>query len=450
MFNEIVKSFKLNSDRLALVSGSSEYSYKQLATETFRKRDVFVSAGISNTHVVVLIGDFSFDGLTSLLALFMCKSAVIPLTRQAYEKLASHIETLEYDFLVDDNGLLNKSQKLGVRKLSPDDWRLVLSKKAASLIVFTSGSTGSPKAIAHDLDDLCYRYLTPKPPISSICFLLFDHMGGINTILFLLFRGGLAVNLEDRNMNTICKLIEKYKVELLPATPSFLSQLLISKAYFSYDLSSLRVISYGTEIMSQAVLEKLNRVFPGCTIKQTYGLSETGVFDIKSKANDSLWFRFNDKGVNYKVEQGILWVKTKSNLLGKISFDSGKCILEKTEAEWYCTNDLVEESEGFLKILGRNSDLINVGGVKVYPGEVENCLLELDFIEDALVKAKKNALTGQIVVAYIKLNKSIDPTEALNKIKRHCRLSLDNYKRPVQYIFDWEVSVNDRFKKVRI
>lgn len=450
MFDEIVQRFNLNSDRLALVSGSSEYSYKQLASETFRKRSVFLAAGISNNHVVVLIGDFSFDGLTSLLALFMCKSAVIPLTRQAYEKLASYVELLEYDFLIVENGLIKKSERAGAHNLSPDDWRSVLSKKAASLIVFTSGSTGSPKAIAHDLDDLCYRYLTPKPPLSSICFLLFDHMGGINTILFLLFRGGLAINLEDRHMDTICKLIEKYRVELLPATPSFLSQLLISKAYSIYDLSSLRVISYGTEIMSQSVLKKLNYVFPNCTIKQTYGLSETGVFDIKSRANDSLWFRFNDKGVNYKIEQGILWVKTRSNLLGKISFDGGKCILEKTQLEWYCTNDLVEESEGFLKILGRNTDLINISGLKVYPGEVENCLLELDFVEDALVKAKKNTLTGQIVVAYIKLNKSIEPIEALSKIKQHCRLSLDNYKRPMQYIFDWEVTINDRFKKVRI
>ena len=452
MFEILRERLVENADRIAVVSDGQEYSYSALLDAVVEKEHEFRIANIGNGDIVVLIGEFSFISVASLLALFFCKATVIPLTRDAYGKLGQFVQKLAPDYHVDtyvDDGVV-RHKTFGTND-SDQEWRDILpDETTGGVIVFTSGSTGFPKAIVHDIDSLCYRYVEKKEPLSAICFLLFDHMGGINTVLFLLFRGGTAVNVTDRKVDIVCQAVQKYGVQLLPTTPSFLSQLLMLRAYATYDLSSLKVISYGTEVMSEAVLNKMNKVLPDCMFKQTYGLSETGVLQIRSKYNDSLWFKIIDEGVEAKIVDNILWIKTKSNLLGKVLFGETGLTIEKKSNEWFCTNDLVETDGEYLKILGRQTDIVNVGGLKVYPSEVEDCIHELEFIDDVFVKGKKNPLLGQIVIAYILLDGSIEKAEAATLINKHCQKKLEKFKVPSQLIFKWENFINDRFKKVRI
>jgi len=448
MFDVLRKRLSQFSERIAIVSNNKEYSYGDLTAEVEKQELYFEDNCIGSKHVVVIIGEFSLIAIASLIALTLRKSTVIPLTKEAYFKLGEYVDKLQVDFVYDtyENELIHKEDS----ESACPQWKSILPRQAGGLVVFTSGSTGVPKAIVHDMDSLCYRYLELKPPISAICFLLFDHMGGINTILFLLFRGGTAINIESRKVDLVCKAIEEYNVELLPTTPSFLSQMLIENAHNKYDLSSLNIISYGTEVMNEVVLKQLNSVLPGCVFKQTYGLSETGVFQIKSQSNDSLWFQITDDGVETKIVEEILWIKTKSNLLGKVLFVDGGALLEKASDDWFCTNDIVEEKDKYIRILGRETDIINVGGLKVYPSEVENCIQELDYVADVFVKAKKHVLLGQIVVAYILLNEGVEKHEIKKLLRPYCLSKLERYKVPSQFLFKWENFVNDRFKKVRV
>ena len=455
MFDLLRQRMEENAERIAIVSDKNEYSYRALIDAVHGHEARLADANIGNGDVVTLIGEFSFAALACMLALFFRKATVIPLTREAHAKLGQYVDRLGADYLIDTYG--NGAIQHCAAPAPPPSagtgtdaaWRSILPPATGGLIVFTSGSTGVPKAIVHDIDSLCYRYADKKEPLSSICFLLFDHMGGINTVLFLLFRGGTAVNVAERHVDIVCQAVQKYHCQLLPTTPSFLSQLLMSRAYASYDLSSLKVISYGTEVMSEAALKKLNEVLPDCVFKQTYGLSETGVLQIKSRSNDTLWFKFIDAGVQAKIEDHILWIKTKSNLLGKVLFTDEGLTLEENANEWFCTNDLVETDGDYLMILGRQTDIINVGGLKVYPSEVENCIHELPFVDDVFVKGKKHPMMGQIVVAYILQDGSLEKAEAEKLIKRHCQARMEKFKVPSQFIFNWENFVNDRFKKVR-
>lgn len=447
MFEVLRERMAEHASRIAIVSDGNEYTYAQLQAAVAVREHALRAAGVGQGDVVALIGEFSFAALADMLALFFCKATVIPLTRSAHAKLGQYVDQLGTDYLIDTyTGGAVQAGAGGARDAA---WRSTLPQDSGALIVFTSGSTGVPKAILHGIDSLCYRYLARKEPISSICFLLFDHMGGINTVLFLLFRGGTAVNVAERQVDLVCQAVQKYRVELLPTTPSFLSQLLMARAYQSYDLSSLQVVSYGTEVMSEAVLKKLNDVLPGTIFKQTYGLSETGVLQIKSRANDSLWIKFIDDGVQHKVVDEVLWIKTKSNLLGKVLFTPDGLRLEANDDEWFCTNDLVRQDGEWLMILGRQTDIINVGGLKVYPSEVENAILQLPFVDDAFVKGKKHPLMGQIVIAYVLLDGSVEPAEAQKRIRQHCLASLEKFKVPSQILFEWDNFINDRFKKVR-
>ncbi|MDF4532314.1 AMP-binding protein, partial [Vibrio parahaemolyticus] len=121
------------------------------------------------------------------------------------------------------------------------------------------------------------------------------------------------------------------------------------------------------------------------------------------------------------------------------------------EDGWFQTGDLVEQSEdGYLKIIGRVKEVINVGGEKVLPSEVESVLLDIDDVEDCVVYADASAITGQTVVASVTPRLNVDLKELKKRIRKHCRDRLDSYKVPTKVIFSEDTGVSERFKKVRI
>lgn len=449
MISLLIERMESSSDSIALVYNKQYYSYHDLLKLSYETKIKFEKFGVSKGSAVVILGDFSINSIAAMIACFMVKATVIPITEGAYVKLKQQIDLMNPDVFVN---ALKPSLIISeyVSKLNLNDaWRQLLPKNEPGLIVFTSGSTGTPKAIMHSIVALCYRYVEEKPPLTAMCFLKFDHMGGVNTILSILFRGGKAVIPSKLNAETICREIEKYQVSLLPSTPSFLTHLVISESIRNHALGCLKVVSYGTEVMSENILLRLNKELPHCKFKQTYGLSETGVFKIKSKSNKCLWFKFIDQGLIYKVESDVLWIKTKSNLLGKILFEDGKINIERQKEEWFCTNDVVEVSGEYLRIKSRTTDIINVGGLKVFPVEVENCILELEYVRDVTVVAVKNLLIGEMITAHISIKDDACAKETERKIRKHCKDRLEKYMVPSKFIFNNNSFINDRFKKVR-
>jgi acyl-coenzyme A synthetase/AMP-(fatty) acid ligase len=90
------------------------------------------------------------------------------------------------------------------------------------------------------------------------------------------------------DMERVAKLIESARVELLPLTPTFLKLFVASGAQRRHDMSSVKLITYGTEVMPEATLAQVRAAFPNARLQQTYGLSETGVSRSRSRDSDSL------------------------------------------------------------------------------------------------------------------------------------------------------------------
>lgn len=392
--------------------------------------------------VTAIESDFSPETVALLLALIEHNCIVVPILRDTPEPVKNDMKAIagtEVVFRFDEHDDWELSRNEG---LTLHEYHLRLRERNhPGLILFTSGSSGRPKAAIHDFMGLLKKFQTPRPTRSMLNFLLWDHWGGLNTLFHCLANGGTIYTVRDRSPESICALVERYRIEVLPASPTFLNLLLIGEAYRRYDLSSLKLITYGAEPMPQATLTKVHELFPSVKLQQTYGLIELGVFRSKSKSSDSLWVKLD---MNYRIVDGILEVKTESAMLGYLNAPS-----PIREDGWYHTGDAVEVEGEYLRILGRQSEIINVGGEKVFPQEVENAILEMDIIKDVTVYKEPNPITGAIVCAKVSLARAEDAKVLVRQLKRHCRQRLQSYKVPVKVKVVDESFMTRRGKKAR-
>jgi acyl-CoA synthetase (AMP-forming)/AMP-acid ligase II len=318
------------------------------------------------------------------------------------------------------------------------------AERRAGLILFSSGSTGRAKAAVLDFDQMLEKFVKSRRAFRTLTFLLFDHIGGIDATFAALSGGGTLIVDEIRTPKSVCATIEAHRVEVLPTSPTFLRMLLMSKAHERHDLSSLRVIAYGTEPMHPTTLRALHNAFPTAQLKQTYGLTEVGALRTQSRANDSLWVRIEGHHVNWKVESGVLWIRALSATRGYLN--------ESTPFDkegWMNTGDAVEVDGDYLLIKGRATEIINVGGLKVYPAEVEDVLIQISNVLAATVQGRRNAVTGQVVVATISLERPEDPDAFDRRARDHCAERLAPHKVPAIFRITACAQHGSRFKTLR-
>ena len=141
----------------------------------------------------------------------------------------------------------------------------------------------------------------------------------------------------------------------------------------------------------------------------------------------------------------MLEIKAESAMLGYLNAPS-----PFTQDGWFKTGDAVEVEGDYFKILGRKSELINIGGEKVYPAEIEDVILQLENIAEVLVYGERNSITGMMIVAQIRVKEDEDKKTLFTRIKRHCRAKLTPFKVPVKIIITQEEQYGERFKKKRV
>jgi long-chain acyl-CoA synthetase len=399
---------------------------------------------VKTGQVVALRGDYTPSACALLLALIDRKAIVVPLTEAANVHREDFFRIAQVEVVVSfddaDEWIL---QRRGVTASNP----LILDLRAMNepgLVLFSSGSTGKSKAALHSFATLLEKFKVSRHRMCTLTFLLLDHIGGLNTLFYTFSNGGAVVSVRSRDPDLVCRSIERYRVELLPASPTFLNLLLISEVYKRYDLSSLRLVTYGTEVMPQSTLQRMHELFPDVRLLQTYGLSELGILRSKSKSSDSLWVKVGGEGFETKVVDGTLWIRAKSAMLGYLNAPS-----PFDEQGWMNTGDVVEVDGEYIRILGRKSEIINVGGQKVYPAEVESILLQMDDVKDAVVLGEKNPITGSIVTARVNLFEPEEPSAFRKRMRAFCRGRLAPYKIPVRVEITEEDQFSARYKRMR-
>jgi acyl-coenzyme A synthetase/AMP-(fatty) acid ligase len=445
---EYLEKLSSYSDQKALSFNTEQYTYTEL-NQNILRFDYELNR-VAPGHVVCVVSDYSFDAISLFFSLVKKKCIIVPIVSDNQEEIDKRIVVIKPDVVINLRKSTNSVyEQFEQDKSSQHELILDLQKnKHSGLVLFSSGSTGEPKAMIHNLDVLLGTYIDKRPKsLSIMVFLMFDHIGGLNTLLNSLSMGAKIVIPEKREPEHVAMLIEREKVNLLPASPTFLNMMLIASVHQEYNLRSLRMITYGTEAMPESLLLRLKEALPRVKLLQTFGTSETGIAQTSSRSSSSLEIKFDDPNQEYKIIDNELWLRSKTQIMGYLNHDMNSF----SEDGWFQTGDLVEQSEdGYLKIIGRAKEVINVGGEKVLPSEVESVLLAIDDVEDCIVYAAANAITGQTVVANVTPSFGADLKELKKKIRRHCRSQLDTYKVPTKINFNADTGVNGRFKKVRL
>lgn len=392
-------------------------------------------AEVQPGDVVALIGDFNVTSIRTLIDLVERQAIIAPLTKSTSTQHDYFFEACNAKWIIREGRLeqLPPSQRGATLEM-------FASRKQAGLILFTSGTTGLPKAILHNFSSFLERFATPRPAFRTLSFLLFDHIGGINTLFHTLFNGGVIVSPERRDVAGVMDSCRQHDVELLPTTPTFLRMLLLSGLAPEGVPKSLKLITFGTERMDEPTLRQLCELLPKVEFRQTYGMSELGILRIKARSRGSLWMQVGGEGVETKIDDGVFLIKARNKMVGYLNaadpFDS---------EGWYNTKDIVETDGEWVRIVGRSEEIINVGGLKFAGSEIEDVALEFPGVGFARALGVPNSVTGQHVELVVQPDEGQNlDTEAL---KKHLRSTLEQHKRPIRVRLE-RIEVSSRFKKI--
>ncbi|MFN3374629.1 MAG: AMP-binding protein, partial [Chloroflexus sp.] len=245
------------ADHPAIVWNDHPYPYRDLLARMQAWHTALDQHDVGPGQVVTIEGDYSPNAVSLLLTLIERNTIVVPLTRSVAAQRDEFLAIAEVQVVVrfDDNDQW-QIERRAVAVTNPLT-RQLIDRGHPGLVLFSSGSTGKSKAALHDFSRLLEKFQVPRHRRVTLTFLLLDHIGGINTLFYTLANGGTVVAVQSRDPDIVCRAIETHRVQTLPTSPTFLNLLLISEAYRRYDLSSLELITYGTEVMPESTLHRI-------------------------------------------------------------------------------------------------------------------------------------------------------------------------------------------------
>jgi acyl-coenzyme A synthetase/AMP-(fatty) acid ligase len=402
--------------------------------ESFRGRSVVLAMREQLANAVALL---ELDGVARRLVL-----STPDLTP---EQLASVAAAADADVVLDSVSAQPVSGDPLRRRTHDTEW-----------VLLTSGTTGAPKLVVHSFDSLAGalpRHPASVKPMVWSTFYDIRRYGGLQIYLRAVLSGSpLVLSNAGEPTGEFLARAGAAGVTHISGTPSHWRRALMSGDTALIEPEYVRLSG---EVADQTVLDNLRVAYPNARIAHAFASTEAGVaFDV----NDGLaGFSAELVGtaggaIEMKVQDGTLWIRSGRTATRYL----GAAAAQLTAEDGYVdTGDMVELADGRYYFRGRKGGIINVGGLKVYPEEVESVLNADPRVRMSLVKARRSPLTGSLVVAEVVLSDSevsID-AEAAEKVKNDllnvCRCTLAAHKVPAQLRFVSALELSAAGKLVR-
>ena len=320
------------------------------------------------------------------------------------------------------------------------------------VLVATSGTTGEPKLARHTIQGLLGRIRPSNPGKQRARWLLTYHpatFGGLQVLLTALTSGAELATSAYPSVADLGAQALAFLPTHVSATPTFWRSFL---PVFGDQARSLplRQITLGGEIADQAILDRLQAAFPGAALTHIYASTEAGaLFAVRDgRAGFPVkWLEGGIDGVELRIQSGLLQVRSPRRMLAYVNRATSGVLAGDG---WLNTGDLVEQTADRVYFRGREDLMLNVGGAKVRPEEVEEALLALPEVSEARVYGVSNPVTGMIVAAEIVAAAGFAGGDDLRRaILRALRASMDTHKVPRIMKFVDSIAVSAAGKKGR-
>ena len=353
---------------------------------------------------------------------------------------AAHLPAIIRDAEVDAIVCSNPAalQHLGIEQIHACGERLepiaghVSPQVATEWLMLTSGTTGDPKIAVHTLAGLTGAIASPAPVDQRPVWATFYDIrryGGLQIFLRAVFAGAsLVLSQPGEAIADHIARLTAFGVTHVSGTPTHWRRVLMSAAVSEFRPNYVRLSG---EIADQAILDALHAAWPQASIGHAYASTEAGVgFDVNDgrEGFPVSYLEAPRNGVELKVVDGALRVRSARMASGY----AGRPDLELADADgWVDTGDMIEICEDRCHFAGRRGGIINVGGLKVHPEEIETVINRHGAVRQSRVKPRKSPIIGAIVVADVVLRDGVQDLETAKKdILDLCRTNLPAHKIP--------------------
>jgi acyl-CoA synthetase (AMP-forming)/AMP-acid ligase II len=432
-------------DRPFLVSASRSLSYAEALADAETYARGLRSRGLSRFGAVLS------DPVE--LVLLLCAASAAGAEPCCYSRdantdaIADNAAAFDHDVVVTDRQLdLDTVSVVDLADLAvggadgqADAGQLPSATDEATVLILTTGTTGRPKGARH-----VWARLLPRPdrtgPPDARWLLAYNlnQFAGIQVFLQVLASHATLVVPESNQPRAAVAAMQEFGVTHASGTPTFWR--FVGSLLTRPDAVALQQITLGGEAVPAALLDTLYEKFPGVRISQIYASTELGstvsVRDGKHGLPLSVLDRGDDADVQFRIVDGELQGRSRVGMLGYHGQDT-------ESGGWRPTGDLVEVQGDRIVFVGRTSEVINVGGVKVHPLPVEEAVAAVDGVELAHVYGRANPVAGQIVVADVVARPGVDHEALEDAIRTACAgLPRAAQPRRIRFVDDLAVREN--------
>lgn len=312
-----------------------------------------------------------------------------------------------------------------------------LRGSSSHLTIFTSGTTGQPKKVVHNLETLTRSVRVGEKYANNVWAYAYNptHMAGLQVFFQAFENVNMLVNVFNMSRNDVYSQIERYGITHISATPTFYRLLLP----FEKTFQSVQRITLGGEKSDSHLCEMLHRLFPQAKINNVYASTEAGSL-------------FAAKGDYFQLPEGMrekLKVVDDELLIHRSLL--GESSSFQFDGDYYHSGDLidwVDKEKGLFRFRSRKNELVNVGGYKVNPGEIEDALLKIEGVKQALVYGKANSILGNVLCADVQLENGCNLTEL--DVRKALISQLQDFKIPRRIKFVETLSLTRTGKLKRL
>lgn len=335
-------------------------------------------------------------------------------------------------------GDITEGRTLSVKSFSELLNQITEGTKTWRISVYTSGTTGRPKKVVHTLDTIARNVKKSDKRKNDVWALAYNptHFAGLQVFFQAFFNQNPIIYLFDLARESLEKVLFEYQITNISATPTFFRTMI---PYMNNSNVCLRRVTCGGEKFDGALEKGISKLFPNAQIRNIYASTEAGtLFTAEGE-----WFHIPDNIKKYILINDNNELLVHCNLLGF----STEYVLD---GEWYNTGDVVELiDDNKFKIISRQTEMINVGGYKVNPHEIEEEIKKISGVVDVVILSRSNRITGNILIAEIIKESEYLDSQLETQIQRELALRLQQWKMPRIIKFVNEISKTRTGKKVR-